>query len=209
MPDRPSLIGQKFTRALVLDDAPTIEGRAASLCLCDCGLKFVTLNKRLISGNTKSCGCLKRDARITHGQTIGGKTPTYGSWCCMFERCTNPKHKNYARYGGRGITICDRWRLFENFLADMGARPPGKTIHRIDNGKNYTPENCAWATHKEQCRATERSRTLTVLGVTACFIELCEHFNKTPNAVRGRFRLGWTLERAFTEPLRPHATKIK
>jgi hypothetical protein len=86
-----------------------------------------------------------------HGHTVGGAyTPTYGSWTAMRTRCLNRKHVAWARYGGRGITVCERWSDFRNFFADMGKRPIGKTLHRLDNDKGYFPANCIWATPREQ-----------------------------------------------------------
>jgi hypothetical protein len=79
------------------------------------------------------------------------------SWAGMIQRCTYPKHRKFALYGGRGITVCDRWRTFENFLADMGERPKGKSLDRIDSDKGYTPDNCRWATKSEQMRNTRRA----------------------------------------------------
>jgi hypothetical protein len=99
--------------------------------------------------------------RTTHGQSrsrLTGRvaTPTYWIWAQMIQRCTNPRHKDWARYGGRGITVCDRWLKFENFLADMGARPDGLSIERRDNSKGYGPGNCTWATALEQRHNQDR-----------------------------------------------------
>jgi len=116
-----------------------------------------------MAGTTRSCGCFARECSValgrkfgkfvgvTHGATRGGKwTPEYISWYAMMQRVTNPRHEHFKYYGGRGIKICRRWRKFENFLADMGNRPQGKTIDRKKVNRDYTPKNCRWATRKEQ-----------------------------------------------------------
>jgi hypothetical protein len=113
----------------------------------------------LRSGNTKSCGCLRRElgrahgiASKRHGEGASGReTPEYRAWAAMLCRCRNPRHKSYADYGGRGVTVCERWRAYENFLADMGRRPDRfHSLDRINNAGNYEPGNCRWATWEEQ-----------------------------------------------------------
>lgn len=136
-------------------------------CLCDCGTSVVVYDQHLKKGNTKSCGCLKREkaannAIRTHQMT---GTRTYSSWLAMLKRCNYPNHIHFDKYGGRGVTVCDRWDpakggSFENFYADMGERPDGKSLDKDIRGDGmlYSPETCCWATQKEQAR--HRSNTL-------------------------------------------------
>lgn len=139
--------------------------KAKWFCRCDCGWQKVILGSDLESGRTQSCGCLQKEnaSRLTfkHGNASpsnGGKSPTYFSWCAMMTRCYNPTNHNYPNYGKRGIRVCDEWHTFSIFLADVGERPPGKTLDRIRVNENYEPGNVRWATPVEQ-RANQRPRT--------------------------------------------------
>ncbi len=140
-----------------------------------------------------------------HGHAGGGKkTPTYNSWQSMIARCTDPRNKAYANYGGRGIQVCERWMSFDAFLADMKDRPAGKSLDRINNNEGYCPENCRWATATEQHRNTRCDRLISVHGKTLCVADWCDFFGISRKTVSSRLRLGWNEADALFKPLRSH-----
>lgn len=154
--------GQRFGRLVAKYPCGRGHGNKIKwLCVCDCGKEVATIGKDLRLGHTTSCGCSRLGAtgKPRHGMT---GTSTHNIWATMLARCNDPNRANYHYWGGRGITVCDRWLTFENFLADMGERPEGMTIDRIDNGGNYEPGNCRWATQSQQNfnkRPTRMSKT--------------------------------------------------
>jgi hypothetical protein len=130
-------------------------------------------------------------ASRTHGQAL---SPTYSTWIHMRSRCENPLNTAYHHYGGRGIAVCGRWQTFENFYADMGDRPPGHTLDRKDNDGSYTPENCRWATKREQCRNMRRTRWVTLDGVTKSLAEWCAGLGVNYDTALWRLRIGTRID---------------
>lgn len=199
MPARINIIGQRFTRLLVIAEADSFgyESRR-SLCSCDCGSEIIVSNRHLRSGGIRSCGCLRRES-MRKSRTKHGKCGTriYEVWCGMKARCTNPNHNGFDRYSG---FMCERWSTFQNFIADMGEGKPGWTLERIDNKKGYDISNMCWATAKRQARNKNNNRVITVRGITACMAELCERFGCIYTTVMARLNRGWDHERAFFEP---------
>lgn len=139
---------------------------------------------------------------IKHGHARNdAATPTYTTWKHMVRRCTYPREPGYENYGGRGITVCARWRSFENFLADMGERPAGKFIDRIDSDGHYEPWNCRWATRVEQNRNTSQNVEVTFNGRTQCITAWEQELGTKPGTIYTRLRRGWSTERALTAPV--------
>jgi hypothetical protein len=124
--------------------------------------------------------------------------PLYGIWQSMKTRCFNPNRNDYHRYGGRGITVCESWRTnFKQFVADMGPRPEGHTLDRIDNNGHYCPENCQWSTYHFQNRNRRDTRFLTFQGKTQCIVDWSKDLNIKDSTIRDRLRRGWPVERAL------------
>lgn len=196
MPAARELSGQKFGRLTVERRTEHRKSDRAVFwdCICDCGNKISVDSYSLTSGNSRSCGCVRKELfrqRATkHGMS---KTNIYNIWSSMIERCHTTPHKNY---GLRGIVVCDRWRTsFENFYADMGDRPSLKhSIDRIDNNGPYSPENCRWATRAQQHRNTRQNVYITVNGETKVLSDWMKHYGLNRSSVYRWFRKGYSFE---------------
>jgi hypothetical protein len=196
------LTGQVFGRLTVRMRGPnTTGGKTTWECVCVCGTLRTVSSNHLKNGHTKSCGCFnrevaaKRASKIKHGMC---DNPTYSIWSNMKTRCLNSKDLRYPGYGGRGITICGRWLKFENFYADMGKRPTGMSIDRINNNGNYEPGNCRWATSKEQAQNRRNSLSITYLGETKAISEWAKLFGIKYGTIKWRLKKGWPVEKILT-----------
>lgn len=206
---RQDLTGRIFGRLTVI--SKTVKKHHGSfiwICRCECGTEKEIPTGYLTSGDTRSCGCLFGDLmttlHVTHGDSVGERTPEYNTWKRIKGRCLNPNNEKFPIYGGRGIKVCSRWlNSFENFLADMGRRPNGKnSIERVDVNGHYEPSNCKWGTAKEQANNTRYNRNITHLGVTLTVSQWAEKYGIKPNTIIGRLRNGWSGIDAITTPVR-------
>jgi len=199
------LTGVRFGRLLVLGVSSTkiYERQLAWDCLCSCGVIKPVLTCTLKSGSTKSCGCLKRECkppvRYTHGLS---KYSGIKVWEGMLRRCQNKKDKNYMLYGGRGIKVCDRWLDPKNFAEDMGEKPNGYSLDRIDPNGDYCPENCRWATPAEQGANKRTNRMIEHEGETLHLAEWCRRLGMKPSTVFNRISSGMSPSLALTMPSR-------
>ena len=200
MPAPRDLTDQSFGRLTVIGLANSASHNRRWACRCECGTTCIVLGGSLRAGATRSCGCLLREARRVNGQRNihghanmngNGATSTYRSWLGMRSRCDSTSNEHYPDYGGRGITVCARWRSFENFLADMGERPPGMTLDRYPNNDgNYELSNCRWADKYQQAR-NRRSTKLSVEKATSIRAQACAgaSLNEIADAFGFRYEL--------------------
>lgn len=202
------MLGERFGTWTVTGSAQTFScGSIGVMCRCECGTSRPVRASLLRRGLSRNCGCLRRPSMAArarrHGHTAHGMvSPEHATWNSMLERCRNPKLRAYAAYGGRGITVCDRWLSFENFLADMGPRPEGKTIDRVNVDGNYEESNCRWATLAEQARNKRTNRKHLFMGEMLIAADIATRAGIPLRRLQKRLRIGWPIDRAVSEPPR-------
>lgn len=206
------LTGKRFGRLVVVRKGNRRSNATWWWCRCDCGTEKEVRAQPLTRGDNKSCGCLRVEEgrrRTAPGGEMDNRShgmyqsPEYHAWHGMLDRCRNTNSKSFPDYGGRGVVVCERWTSFENFFSDMGKRPSAShSLERENNERGYEPENCKWATRKEQQRNRRSNRLLTFNSETRCLAEWAERSGLTWQCLYGRLHSGWTLERAITTPMR-------
>ncbi|NCC68647.1 MAG: hypothetical protein EOM14_10745 [Clostridia bacterium] len=209
------LVGQTFGRLTVVQRGENDRfGKARWICRCECGNEKVINSRTLMSGDTRSCGCLRaemlKSIATTHGESA---SRLYSIWEGMKGRCYYPKHQRYARYGGRGITVCDEWldkfEQFRDWALSHGYRDD-LSIDRIDNDGNYEPSNCRWATNDEQMSNTSRSLLITYNGQTMTASHWAEAVGISYTTLISRItELGWSMEKALTTPSTTVTDRLK
>lgn len=213
---RIDVTGQKFNRLTALRKAYVNErNQNVWECRCDCGNITFVPTQSLVTGNTKSCGCLQKakaarigDRSRTHGD-FG--TPLYRIWAAMKRRCLNPNTKYYKDYGGRGIKVCSEWLEYSNFkewsLSHGYEDNKRLSVERIDVNGNYEPSNCCWIPLKNQGRNTRRSRHIIYKGKSYALSEVAEITGISMRTIQGRYDRGWSPEQIFETPLRKNQYK--
>jgi hypothetical protein len=204
-----NMAGRYYGRLYVLRrSGSSRRGDAKWLCLCECGAIAVTSGTKLRLGRTNSCGCQRRDTAsrlfLRHGLSA---SRTYKSWHSAMTRCTCRRNPAWKNYGGRGISVCERWSSFENFLSDMGLRPEGTSLDRIDVNGNYEPGNCRWATRNTQANNTRANRHIEHEGRRQTMSMWAREIGIPVSTLHLRLNGGWPIDRALTE--KPRAKQAK
>lgn len=197
------LSGLRVGRLEVLSFAG-VDNRGCSYfnCKCDCGEKKILQAGHLVQGAVQSCGCLRRETRLTHGLH---KHPLYQTWYAIIKRCRRESWEPFKNYGARGIAVCDRWaNSFPAFLEDMGERPsPKHQVERSDNNGPYCKENCVWATGSQQARNRRSNRLITAFGQTKTMVEWGEELGLRPDTIQKRLNRGKSPEDALSLTMGP------
>jgi hypothetical protein len=197
------ITGKKYGRLTVIGFSHIKDHVAYWNVLCDCGNEKTLRGGSFKFGAAKSCGCLLKEIVTKHGMK---GTPTYHTWIGMIKRCKNPNSHGYKNYGSRGISVCDKWLNFEGFYEDMGIRPEGTTLDRIDNDGNYNKENCKWSTKKEQDNNTRVNHFITYKGKTQTITQWSEEIGINISTLKSRIcQHNWSIEKAFTTKTRKRA----
>jgi hypothetical protein len=194
------MIGQTFGRWTVIDFAfKDSHSKKYFICKCECGESRAVYSCDLSSGKSISCGCYRAERLLEFNLSHGlSKSLDYKAWQTMIQRCTNKKVLAYKHYGAKGVTICDRWLRYENFLEDMGERPSRKhQLDRIDTFSGYSPSNCRWTSAKENSRNRRNNHLVTIDGLTMCMSAMAEHKNIPVSRANARYHLGWKEEDCF------------
>lgn len=199
--------GKRFSNLVVLETSGQNKcGQKRWKCKCDCGTVFETDGASIRAKRVKSCGCYSRFGGIKRLKNNEQYHPLYRVWIGMKSRCNNFNNNKSHLYSKKGITVCKRWRVFNNFVADMGPCPEGCSIDRINGNKGYSPSNCRWATPKEQANNMATNKLMTVGGQTKTLSQWSDIFGKKPNTVLYRLRRGWTAYDALHKPIQEKFT---
>lgn len=201
--------GKRFGLLVAINDVGTRGGKRLWLFKCDCGNEKIAVGSDVARGRfveSRSCGCLGKEQLVVRVKKHGlFGHPFYKSWESMIQRCTNPNSAGYSRYGGRGIAVCDRWRDFKNFLADMGdSYMPTLSIDRLDVNGNYDPSNCTWASKKAQANNRRSNRIVEINGESKTLREWCETSGINEATASGRLNRGWDPILAIFKPSRTY-----
>jgi hypothetical protein len=204
MPTFVDLTGHRYGRWTVIKESGRKFGGSTWLCRCECGTEKVMRSNALRTGSSTSCGCYNLEVRrrvciernTTHGLS---KSKVYATWINIRERCENPNNAGYAKYGAKGIRICERWQSFENFLSDVGQPPSAQhSIDRIDYRGNYEPSNCRWATMLEQQNNRSSNHLITAFGKTQTLQQWSRETGFAHKTLLRRLGNGWDVETALT-----------
>jgi ribosomal protein S27E len=198
------ITGKRFGRIVVLSFSHINNRKAFWNCKCDCGNIKIIFGSSLKNGETKSCGCLQKEVTKNRFTKHGLRhNPIHKVWSGMVQRCTNKNVPHYSYYGGRGITVCDEWLTVEGFYKDMGERPKGTTLDRINNELGYFKDNCRWVTSEEQSNNKRSSVKITYKGKTQTLSQWAKEYNMKRETLYGRVTLAkWSIEKAITTPVR-------